>query len=108
MRRQEAYDSEHRRWVDLFAVTDASVRQAATGLIEKAAYTHALCVELQEAIDESGAIKVHPDFPEMQKTVPAVKEFARLSEAYANLVNKLNALRAKNVVEDDDELSDYE
>jgi hypothetical protein len=107
MRRQDAYESELKRWMELFADTDDGVRKAAMGLIEKAAYTHSLCVELQEAIDKSGAIKVHPENPELQKTVPAVKEFARLSETYANIVNKLNSLRAKNVVDSDDELAEF-
>jgi hypothetical protein len=106
--KQAAYDEEHKRWTELFASTDPAIRTAAAGLIEKAAYTHSLCAELQAVIDKSGAIKVHPQHPELQKPVPAVKEFARLTEAYANIVNKLNALRAKNVVDDDDELKEFE
>lgn len=108
MDRQGAYQDELARWQGLFAQVDPDVQKAAAGLIQKAAYIHSLCQELQHAIDRSGAIKVHPEHPDIQKQVPAVKEYARLTEAYANVVNKLNALRAKNVVEDDDELTEFE
>lgn len=107
MDRQAAFDEEYKRWVELFASTDEAIREAATGLIEKAAYIHCLCVELQGVISKSGAIKIHPHHSDIQKPVPAVKELARLTEAYANIVNKLNALRAKNVIDDDDELAEF-
>jgi hypothetical protein len=107
MGRQTAYNEEYKRWSELFASTDEAIQKAAAGLIEKAAYIHGLCAELQEVISKSGAIKVHPHHPDIQKPVPAVKELARLTEAYANIVNKLNALRAKNVIDDDDELAEF-
>ena len=67
-----------------------------------------MCWDLEQTINESGTIKVHPQHPELQKQVPAVKEYARLSESYANIVNKLNALRLKSTVEEDDGLDEYE
>ena len=103
-----AYETEHSRWVALFNKADESMQKAATGLIERAAYLHSLCSDLEAAIGKSGAIKVHPEHPEIQKQVPAVKEYARLSEAYANIVNKLNGLLAKNQVDDDDGLGEFE
>ena len=102
------YNDELAKWNVLFANTTPETQKAASGLIAKAAYVHALCWELEQAINVSGAIKIHPQHPELQKTIPAVKEYSRMSDNYANLVNKLNALRTRNVVEDDDELADYE
>jgi hypothetical protein len=108
MPKQSELDKELARWNELFAETDESTRKAADGLIRKAAFLHSMCVDLEEVIEKSGAIKIHPDLPELQKQIPAVKEYARLSESYANIVNKLNILRLKNTVEEDDELSEYE
>jgi hypothetical protein len=86
-------------WAGLFAETTLET--------QKAAYLHSLCGELEEIINKSGATKVQPDHPDIQKQVPAVKEYARLSASYANIVNKLNALRTKNVVDEDDELGEF-
>ena len=108
MPKQEELAKELARWTELFAETDDSTRKAADGLIRKAAFLHSMCVELEEAIEASGTIKVHKDFPELQKQVPAVKEYARLSEAYSNIVNKLNIIRLKNTVEEHDGLDEYE
>ena len=108
MDKQTAHNQELQTWQTLFAETDPATQQAAAGLIQKAATLHALCHQLEAAIEKSGAIKVHPDHPDIQKQVPAVKEYARLAESYANIVNKLNQLRLRNILEDDDELGEFE
>ena len=108
MDKKTEYQKELSMWTDLFAGTDPATQKAAEGLIQKAAYIHSLCWELEQSINKSGAIKIHPENPSLQKQIPAVKEYARLCESYANIVNKLNGLRVKNVVEDDEELSEFE
>ena len=94
MARNKVFDEHAAMWNGLFSDRDPKVKSAVTGLVEKAAFLHSLCATLQGTIDLSGAIKVHPQHPEMQKQVPAVREYARLAEAYANIVNKLNRLLA--------------
>lgn len=108
MDKQQTYETELATWRGLFAETDPATKQAAEGLIKKAAYLHALCWELEQAIAVSGAIKIHPDHPDVQKQIPAVKEYARLAESYANIVNKLNTLRMRNILDDDDGLDEFE
>jgi hypothetical protein len=108
MDKQSEYQNELSMWTGLFSETDPATQKAAEGLIEKAAYIHSLCWELEQAINKSGAIKIHPDNPGLQKQVPAVKEYARLCESYANIINKLNNLRVRNTEEGDDELSEFQ
>lgn len=109
MSESQAYQDELTMWREIFAQTDPAVQRAAGGLIRKASYLHSLCTELEVVIGASGAIKVHPEHPDIQRQVPAVKEYARLTEAYANVVNKLNQLRARNLVGGgDEELEDYD
>lgn len=108
MDKQSEYQAELSKWNQLFAGTTPETQQSASGLIAKAAYVHAICWELEQAINVSGAIKIHPQHPELQKTIPALKEYSRMSDSYANIVNKLNALRLRNTVEEDDELADFE
>lgn len=107
MANQIVFTQELERWNELFTETDDSTRKAAGGLIRKAAFLHSMCDELEKVIELSGAIKVHPDHPELQKQVPAVKEFARLAESYANIVTKLNTLRLKNTVEGEDAFTKF-
>jgi len=105
--KQTEYQQELNKWNDLFVSTTPETQKAASGLIAKAAYVHSLCWELEQAINISGAIKIHPAHPELQKVIPALKEYSRMTDNYANIINKLNALRVRNVVEDDDELDEY-
>lgn len=108
MDKQAEYQAELTKWTGLFAGTDPATQQAASGLIQKVAYLHSLCRELEGVIALSGAIKVHPEHPDIQKQVPAVKEYARLAESYANIVNRLNGLLGRNRPEEDDELEEFE
>ena len=108
MNKQAEFQREYNKWIKLFETTTPETQQAASGLIEKAANVHALCWELEQALNKSGAIKIHPDNPELQKTVPALKEYSRMTDNYANIVNKLNAIRVRNVVEEDDGLGEFE
>lgn len=108
MKKSAEYQEELARWNDLFAEKDDETKKAAEGLIQRAAFLHSMCFELEKTIELSGAIKVHTKHPEMQKQVPAVKEYARLSESYASITNKLNSIRLKATVEEGDELGDYE
>lgn len=108
MSKSGEYQKELIRWQELFAELDEKTKKAAEGLIEKAASLHSMCCELDDIIEKSGAIKVHPDHPQLQKQVPAVKEYARLSESYASIVNKLNSIRLKSAPEEDDGLGEFE
>ena len=108
MDKQQQYQQELSKWNELFAATTPETQKAASGLITKAAYVHSLCWELEQAINISGAILINPAHQEMQRAVPALKEYSRMTDNYANIINKLNALRVKNTVDDDDELSEYD
>lgn len=107
MDKQVQYETELARWNELFSVTPEATQKAVEGLIKKAAYIHSICWELEQAINRTGAIKCHPEYPEIQKSVPAVKEYARMADSYSTITNRLNGILNKNVVEDDDDLDEY-
>lgn len=108
MDKESVQNLENEKWIELFKNTDENTQKAAEGLIIKAAFLHAICFELEEAIKKSGAILIHPSKPALQKQVPAVKEYAKISESYSSIVNRLNTLRLKTVMEEDDELNEFE
>lgn len=105
--KQAEYEVELALWTELFYITPADTQKAVKGLIRKAAYVHTLCWELERAIGHTGAIKMHPDYPEIQKTVPAVKEYARMADSYSTITNRLYGILNKNTMEDDDDLDEY-
>jgi hypothetical protein len=109
MDKQSEYEAELKLWNELFSVTPEATQKAVSGLIKKAAYIHSVCWELEETIKQTGAIKIHPQFPEIQKTVPAVKEYARMADSYSTITNRLNGILNKNTQDDDDdEMEDFE
>jgi hypothetical protein len=92
----------------LLSETDEATQKAAYGLIQKAAFMHSMCWELEQIIWKSGALKVHPKNPELQKNVPAVKEYNRTAESYANITKKLNDIRLKTSNDDEEDLAEYD
>lgn len=107
MGKSNEYQKELDRWNEIFKNTEENTRTVAAGLIEKAASLHAKCYELDKVMEASGIIKIHPEHPDIQKPIPALKEYARLTESYANIVNKLNNLRLKNPGESEDEFEKF-
>jgi len=107
MDKQSVYREEFDKWTTLFASTTPETQKAVSGLITKAAYVHAICWELEQVINVSGVIEFNPKNKELHRAIPALKEYSRMTDNYANIINKLNALRVRNVVEDDDELDEY-
>lgn len=41
-------------------------------------------------------IKIHPDFPELQKATPAAKQYKELLQQYTNLIKVLEKSRGSN------------
>ena len=109
MSKQIEFQIEFDKWQELFTATIPETQKAASGLIQKAAFLHSICWELEQTINMSGAIKIHPEHPEIQKQIPAVKEYARLTESYAAIVHKMNGMLNKGMADDnDDDMKDFE
>jgi hypothetical protein len=100
--------TEYERLKQQFANTTPEIQAMAEGLIQKASYLSGLCEQLEQAINQAGAIRVNPDNPKQQRPVTAVKEYARLTEAYANIINRLNKMCSGNQIEEDDELGEFD
>ena len=91
-----------------FKGADESKIRTLEALIEQAAYERIYLRRLNEQAFETGLIKVHPEDPRIQRTLPVSGEIAKHSAALTNIMDKL----MKHLeVEDDDEdegLDDYE
>jgi hypothetical protein len=106
--KNKTFEDEFNKWHELFSTTPEETQKAVSGLIAKISSIHVYCCELEYILNQSGAIKVHPTNNSMQKAVPALKEYSRMTDCYANLTNKLQAIKTKNTVEEDDDLAAYD
>jgi regulator of replication initiation timing len=109
MSKQTVYQQELEKLNEIFKDIEESNRKLVEGLIEDAAFLKAENYELKEILNKTGMIKVHPEYPDLQKPTEAAKQYLKNINCYAVVIKALNSVLNKNVVEeDDDELSDYE
>lgn len=91
-----------------FAGADENKINALDALIEQAAYEKLYLRRLNVQALKTGLVKIHPDNPSIQQTLPVSGEISKHSAALTNILDKL--VRHLSVTNDDDDegLSDYE
>lgn len=82
--------------------------QAMEALIEQAAFERIYLKKLNEQALITGLVKIHPDNPNIQQTLPISGEIAKHSAALTNITDKLMKHLSVEQEDDDDELSEYE
>jgi regulator of replication initiation timing len=108
MSKTEVYQQELTKLNEIFKDVEESKRKLVEGLIEDAAFIKAENHFLKEAISKTGMVKVHPNHPELQKPIETAKQYLKNINSYANVVKTLNGVLNKNIIEDEDDLSDFE
>ncbi|MDR3585260.1 MAG: hypothetical protein P4L59_08055 [Desulfosporosinus sp.] len=108
MIKQDIYEKELAKLNEIFKDIEEPKRQLVEGLIQDAAFLFAENYVLKEAISETGMIKIHPQHPEIQKPIETAKQYLRNINSYAVIVKTLNAVLSKNIIDLDDELSEFE
>ena len=107
--KQEVYQAELEKLNGLFEGIDENKKQLAGGLIQDAAFLTAENYMLREILSKTGAVKVHPDYPEIQRPVEAARQYRQNVNAYAVLIKALDRILSSNSIEEeDDELASYE
>jgi hypothetical protein len=91
-----------------FAGADDNKINALDALIEQAAYEKLYLRRLNEQAILTGLVKIHPDNPTIQKTLPVSGEISKHSAALTNIMDKLMKHLGAERDEDDEGLSDYE
>lgn len=91
-----------------FKNSDESILNVLEGLIEQAAYERLYLKRLNEQAIITGLVKIHPEKPDVQKTLPVSAEIARHSAALTNIMDKLIKHLGSNNDDKEDELSEYE
>ena len=91
-----------------FSGADENKINALEALIEQAAYERIYLRKLNEQAIMSGLVKIHPDDPCRQLTLPVSGEISKHSATLTNITDKLMKYLAVEPEEEDDGLGDYE
>lgn len=91
-----------------FSGADENKINALEALIEQAAYERIYLRKLNEQGIITGMVKIHPDNPWLQQTLPVSGEISKHSATLTNITDKLMKYLAVEPEEDDDGLGDYE
>lgn len=90
-----------------FSGTDESKLRVLESLIEQAAYERVYLRRMNEQAFKTGLVKLHPDNPNIQKSLPISGEISKHSAALTNIMDKLMKHLAVEQNEDDDGLDEY-
>jgi hypothetical protein len=108
MSKRQIYQQELAKLNEIFVDVDISKRKLVEGLIEDAAFLKAENWVLKEEIAKTGMVKIHPEHPDMQKPIETGKQYLKNINSYSVVIRTLNGVLNKNILEDEEELSDYE
>jgi regulator of replication initiation timing len=108
MSKRQIYQQELAKLNEIFADVDISKRKLVEGLIEDAAFLKAENWVLKEEIAKTGMVKIHPEHPDMQKPIETGKQYLKNINSYSVVIRTLNGVLNKNILEDEEELGDYE
>lgn len=101
---------EYERLVDLFGEQGADEKKLLTynGLILECARAKIQLDELNEIATRTGLVKVHPDYPDLQKPLPVATELTKVRASLTNMLTKLDRILCTNTAEDFDDLEEFE
>lgn len=99
---------EYERIKALFADVDEKQLALVDGAIIEAARLRVELDRLHEIVKISGLIKIDPNNPTRQKSLPVSKELPKVRAGYTNIIFKLARVLGATVNDEDLGLDDYE
>ena len=99
---------EYVRIKALFADVDEKQLALVDGAIIEAARLRVELDRLHEIVKVSGLIKIDPNNPTRQKSLPVSRELPKVRAGYTNIIFKLARVLGAGVNEEDLGLDDYE
>ena len=108
MSKREVYQKELEKLNELFKDVEEQKQKLVEGLIEDAAFLFAENIVLKQSLAKSGMVKVHPEHPNIQKPTEAAKQYLKNVNSYAVIIKTLNSVLSKGILDDYDDLSEFE
>lgn len=108
MSKTEVYKQELAKLTEIFADVEPAKAKLVEGLIKDASFLYAENQELRELMSETGMIKIHPQHRDLQKQTEAAKQFLKNVNSYSVIIKTLNGILTKGVIEDEEDLDEFE
>lgn len=108
MEKSSVYKAEFEKLTEIFKDVEESKRKLVEGLIQDAAFLKAENFALKRILEKTGMVKTHPEKLELQKPMPAAKEYRQNLNSYSVVIKTLNGVLQKGIVEEDDDLDEFE
>ena len=98
---------EYLRIAELFKDVDEKQLALVEGAILEAARLRVQLNHLNEIVEKTGLLKIHPENPTIQKELPVSKLLPKIRANYTNIIFKLSKVLGLNFDEDDLGLDEY-
>ena len=108
MSKQDEYEKELAKLTEIFSDVEPSRKKLVEGLIQDAAFLFAENFILKQQITKTGMVKIHPQHPGIQKPIETAKQYLKNINSYAVVIKTLNGVLMKNIIEDDEDLDEFE
>ena len=108
MSKNEVFQKELAKLGEIFRDVEPAKAKLVDGLIQDAAFLAAENHDLRQSIAVTGMVKSHPNHPEIQKPIEAAKQYLKNVNSYAVVIKTLNGVLNKGMVEEEDDLSEFE
>lgn len=108
MAKGEIYQQELKKLTEIFADVDVGKRKLVEGLIEDASFLKAENYVLRKSLELTGMVQVHPGRQELQKPIESAKQYRQNVNSYCVIIKTLNGILNKNMLDDEDELGEFE
>lgn len=108
MEKSEVFALELAKLREIFQDVEPSKAKLCDGLIEDAAFLVAENHVLKKVLSVTGMVKIHPSNPELQKPTEAAKQYLKNLNSYSVVIKTLHGVLNKTIIEEEDELSDFE
>lgn len=108
MSKDDIYQKELQKLEKIFETVEKEKKQLVEGLIQDAAFLLAENAVLKESISVTGMVRFHPQHPDIQKSTEAGKQYLRNINSYAVIIKTLNGVLMKAIIEDEDELAEFQ
>lgn len=96
-------EERKQKLIDIFKNVEESKQELVSNLIEEVIFLE----EQLQALKKLPFIKVHPEFPDIQKGTAAQKQYKEFMQSYINAVKVLSAVLSRDSEEEADEFDEF-
>lgn len=108
MSKNAIFQQEREKLFEIFSEVEESKRKLVEGLIEDAAFLKSENHALKSNLSKTGMVIYHPTNNQLQKPVEAAKQYLKNVNSYSVIIKTLNGVLNKNILDDDDDMDEFE